>query len=204
MSLSDYKERMQGWYSSKLDEITGAPWMQPVRSKWEDLGAENQGYVKLASLAFALILMTIVTFQQVSGTSELLSQMHEQDKLIEKLKEAESELRKLKAVTQNAAFQGSTVSWKQYVQDQSLESGLEESKVEFISEMPIKSNEKIEETVVTWKAQKLNVRQLVKYLYSLENAGQIFKLRKLNIQTDSDESGYLAFEASASGYRMKP
>ena len=49
-------------------------------------------------------------------------------------------------------------------------------------------------------AKKINVRHLVKFVFNVENAGRMAKIKKLDVLTQPDESGYLDVTFTTLGY----
>lgn len=187
------------------DKIQDQVWFQQIKSKWEELDAQSRYAIKIGSFIVILVggvgLVVSMAFTTMSNHAEL------QDKrfLIQKIQSSQEELRKLKETTARAGM-GDEGPWNSFIQSQAMASGLDPVNVTVSEPTKVNSgaNSKapslIEEMEFETTAKKINVRHLVKFVYNVENSGRMAKVKKIEVLTQPDESGYLDVKFTTLGY----
>ena len=66
-------------------------------------------------------------------------------------------------------------------------------------------NDVYRESVIEVRLQKVNLKQLVDYLFKIENSGSFLKIKRLRLKTRSDDPGYLDVTFRVSSFEpIKP
>lgn len=210
----------QIWHNLS-EKIQDQVWFQQLKAKWDELDARAKTAVKYASLIGSIVVGVGLVGTSLYAVSDKKDEIDRKTALIAKIQSSQDELRRLREVTSRFAG-GDAAPWTQFLQDKAGEIGLDPAVVtvgaekligEKTKEAPKAKDAKAaapapaadapEETVVDVSLKKINVRQLVKYLQAIENSGRTVKLRKLQIDTAPDESGYLDASLAVSAFRLK-
>lgn len=189
------------------DKIQDQVWFQQAKAKWDELDARAKTAVKYASLIGGGALLVGLVGTSVYSVADQKHEIDEKLGLIQKIQSAQDELKRLREVT--SRFNGAgDQPWGQFITEKATPSGIDPATVTIVSEIviapaaaPVSAGP--EETVVEAGLKKVNVRQLAKFLHAIENGGGTVKVRKLQIDTHPDESGYLDATVVVSAFRLK-
>lgn len=186
------------------DKIQDQVWFQQLKSKWDEMDPQSRYALKVGS--FVIILVAAVGGVSTMAITTLSNQADLKEKriLIQKIQASQEELRKLKETTARAGAGGGEEPWGAFVSSQAMASGLDPSAVTVGEPKKVngtdKSNALIEQMEFETTAKKINVRHLVKLIYNIENAGRMAKVKKIDVLTQPDESGYLDVTFTTLGY----
>jgi hypothetical protein len=201
------------------DKIQDQVWFQQLKAKWDELDSRTKTFLKYASLLGSVVLSVGLVGNSLYSVAATKSEIDEKLALIQKIQSSQDELRRLRDVTSRfGAADGGP--WADFLREKAQPAGFDPSIVQIASETPVgakpaeapKSKDAKgaapavsgpEETVVEVGLKRVNVRQLVKYVHEIENGGRTVKVRRLQIDTAPDESGYLDASVSVSAFRMK-
>lgn len=208
------------------DKIQDQVWYQQGKAKWDELDGRAKTAIKYASLIGSAVLIVAFVGSSLYSVAEQKREIEEKLGLIQKIQSAQDELRRLRDVT--SRFNGGGEEpWGQFIQSKGAPAGIDPSTIQIASESvvtggasapaaktaksPKDSKETAvtsgagpEETVVEATLAKVNVRQLTKFMHEIENGGRTVKVRRLKIDTQPDESGYLSATIVVSAFRLKP
>jgi hypothetical protein len=210
------------------DKIQDQVWYQQGKAKWDELDARAKTAIRYAMLIGSAALIVGGVGSSLYSVAAQKHEIEEKLGLIQKIKSAQDELRRLRDVT--SRFNGGgDQPWGQFLQDQAGTVGIAPDSVKIVSEGVVasdagtsvpspksanrkpkeKGKEKAaapaagpEETVVEANLKQINVRQLTKYLHAIENGGRTVKVRRLQIDTHPDGSGYLDATVVVSAFRL--
>ncbi len=207
------------------DKIQDQVWYQQGKAKWDERDARAKMAIKYASLIGGGALLIGLVGSSVYSVADQKHEIDEKLGLVQKIQSAQDELRRLREVT--AQFNGAgDQPWGQFITAKAMPAGIDPSTLTIVSEIVIAANAAAttkdvrgkskdpkdaappssagpEETVVEAGIKKINVRQLAKFLHEIENGGATVKVRKLQIDTHPDESGYLDATVVVSAFRLK-
>jgi hypothetical protein len=209
-------------WQSISDKIQDQSWFQQLKAKWDELDSRAKTVLKYAGLLGSVFLGVSLVGTSLYSVAETKSEIDEKLALIQKIQSSQDELRRLRDVT--SRFDGGDAApWAGFLQEKAQAAGFDPSIVQIASETAVgakpdaaKSKDAAkgaaaaapangpEETIVEVGLKRINVRQLVKYVHEIENGGRTVKVRRLQIDTAPDESGYLDAKVSLSAFRLKP
>lgn len=208
------ESRLGRVWASISDKLQDQVWYQQGKAKFDELDANTRTAIKYGSLGIVtlgLLSLVIVSAVSVSGKKKELD-----DKLglVTRIQAAQDELQKLKQVTAGSGIAASGEPWQSYFEMQASQSGIEASAMTVSGEKavtaaaPAKKGEKApeaqtKESIIDVTVKKVNLRQLVKFVFNIENGGRTAKVRRLQVDTQPDESGYLDITLAVSGFTLK-
>jgi|GEM_PF-675514 len=210
------------------DKTQDQVWYQQGKAKWDELDVRAKMAVKYALLIGSAALIVGLVGTSLYSVAAQKQEIEEKLGLIQKITSAQDELRRLKDVT--SRFNGAgDQPWGQFLQEKAVPAGIAADAVVIVSEAVVgavatpvatpkssaksaKDKEKEiapassiipEETVIEASLKKINVRQLTKFVNEIENGGRTVKVRRLQVDTHPDESGYLDATVVVSAFRLK-
>ena len=199
-------------FGSKLrdlnDRLQDQVWFQQIRSKWDELDAKSRLIIRTGSLVFSVVLLaggTGVLYKEVQSKKTLIE---ERGELVTKLQKSQDELRKLREASPLNA--SSDEPWNAFIESKLGAIGIAPEAMTLEPEKSIDhSKEKNadlsrpKETQIDGALKKVNIRQVVKLVYAMENSGRPAKVKRLTIDTEPDESGYLNLSFTLLGYSFQ-
>jgi hypothetical protein len=90
--------------------------------------------------------------------------------------------------------------WSTYFESLAASLGLEKANFSIASEKKGNSNDQAKETLIELNLKHVNIKQVVRYVFSIENGQRPAKLRTLSIDTKGDMTGYLDAALAISGF----
>jgi type II secretory pathway component PulM len=199
----------EGFFSQKRrelsDKIQDQVWFQQIRSKWDELDPKSRMILRTGGLVLSVILLvgyTGVLYSEVQKKKQLIEERQE---LVTKLQKSQEELRQLRDSNPLTQAGDSDETWTSYIQSKLGSIGIASEAVTIDSEKMIEVKDKNatdrpRETVVEGSLKKVNIRQLVKLIHQMENGGRPAKVKRLRVETEPDESGYLNLSFTMLGY----
>lgn len=195
------------------DKLQDQVWYQQGKAKWDELDANTRTAIKYGSLGLTIVgTLALVTVSALSVHGKK-TDLDEKLALVQKIQSAQDELRKLKEVTSSAGVSAADEPWQGYFELQASNSGVDPTTLKVIGEKPLsapppkkgekKEESRMNEVLVDLSLTKVNLRQLVKFVFNVENGGRTAKVRKLEVVTQPDESGYLDVTLAVSGFSLK-
>jgi hypothetical protein len=215
----DNPGRLTQIWQSFSDKIQDQVWFQQLKAKWDELDSRAKTFVKYASLFGGIALSVGLVGSSLYSVAATKSEIDEKLALIQKIQSSQDELRRLRDVTSRFGG-GEGGPWADFLREKAQPAGFDPSVVVIASETPVGAKPAEapkgkdakgaapmvsgpEETIVEVGLKRVNVRQLVKYVHEIENGGRTVKVRRLQIDTAPDESGYLDASVSVSAFRLK-
>lgn len=208
-------------FQSISDKVQDQVWFQQAKAKWDELDARSKRAVKYFLLIGGSVGGIALVGSSLYSVSAQKTEIDDKLALVQKIQGAQDELRRLKDIT--SRFNGTDATpWGQFLQDKAQVAGFDPSVISVTSEKIVisaqtpagkkdpKSKDSAvaeavvpEESVIEASLKKINVRQLVKYVHEVENGGRTVKVRRLQVDTNPDESGYLDATIIVSAFRLK-
>lgn len=201
-----------------MEKLQDQVWFQQLKVKWDELDVRAKTGAKYLGLAAGIALIVIPVGTMYLSVADKKDEIDRKAALVEKIRSSQDELRRLREVT--SRFGGSEAEpWGMFLQSRASMAGFAPANITVGSETVVASakaapkgknapkgasdSDAPEETIVELGLKKINIRQLVKYVHEVENGGRTVKVRRLQIDTAPDESGYLDANLIVSAFRMK-
>ena len=197
-----------GFFAQKWNEVSDKlqdqVWYQQIRSKWDELDPKNRSIIRTGSMVLAITVLLVGTVSLYSDVRRKRQQIEDRQELVTKLQKSQDELRRLRENSPLA--QGNPDEpWNTYIESKLAPIGIRADSITVEPEraLPVDKNnpDRPKETVIDATLKKVNVRQLVKLVYQLENGGRPAKVKRIQVDTEPDESGYLNLSITLLGYR---
>jgi len=193
---------------TKLKEfLSNQEWFQQLQDKWAELDPQSQLYLKLAGAisSFLLVLITLVSFAWSAHKTQV--KLTEKSDLLRMITNANKELRQLKESTAFASLTQTGAGaepWSAYLSNLAGTIGIAKESLSLSDEQKGTSTDFAQEFLIDLKLKHVNVRQLVRYSFSIENGTRPVKLRNLQIESQEDALGYLDATLSVSTFSLLP
>lgn len=202
------ESRFQQWLSKVGEKLNEQVWFQQLRSKWDELDPQSRMYLKYAALAASVLLVLGGLFTSIWSVSRLKSELREKSDLLNVIQTANEELRRLRETTPGAASGGrpgeqNAAPWPSYFQSTAQTAGIDQAALNVGSEKQADAGAMASETLFDLNLKHVNIKQVVRYAFHLENGARPVKLRNLTIDTNQDPEGYLDATLSVSAFTMK-
>lgn len=195
------------------DKIQDQVWFQQLKVKWDELDARAKIGIKYISLIGGSVLIVGLVGTNLYSVAEKKRDIDERLGLISKIQSSQDELKRLRDVT--ARFSGKDEQpWAEFLQGKAPVSGFDPSIIKIVSEKAVTSAKDSkatsapvingpEETIIEADIKHINVRQLVKFIHEVENGGRTVKVRRLQVDTNPDASGFLDAKLIVSAFKLK-
>jgi len=200
-------------WQSISDKLQDQIWYQQGKAKWDELDSNTRTAIKYGTLGITVVGTLALVVTSAVTVSGKKSDLDDRLGLVQKIQSAQEELRKLKEVTSSAGVSAADEPWQGYFEAQAAASGLDTATMKITGEKRLsapapkkgekKEESRMNEVLVDLSLTKVNLRQLVKFVFNVENGGRTAKVRKLEINTQPDESGYLDVTLAVSGFSLK-
>ena len=193
-------------YQNLMNKLEDQVWFQQIKAKYDELPPQTKYTLKLSCFSAIIASFGFVVFTLAVGAIEKKNEYQEKLALIQKISNSQDELRRLKETTSRAHAEGDTTPWNDYLQGQISSLGIEAEGVSVSTPKKAPSNPKsptlIESADIDVTLKKMNIRQLVKLIFNIENGSRIAKIKQMNVTAQPDESGYLDLTMTVTGYTL--
>jgi hypothetical protein len=200
------ESRFQAWVSKINDKLSEQVWFQQLKQKWEELDQQSRMYLKVAAAGASVLFVFIMMISSIWSVHSLKNELAEKSDLLNTIQAANEELRNLRASNPSAEPQGDggeSPNWLPYFQNAASTVGIEQGSLDVSSPKPGASTDMAKESLFDINLKHVNVKQVVKYAFNLENGAKPIKLRNLLIDTKPDLSGYLDATLAVSAFNLK-
>lgn len=204
--MDENESRLSKIIDSIEDKLQDQAWYQQTKSKWDELDPQSRTALRTGGLLVIVLVSVFMVFTSAISVNSKKKEIDDKLAIIRKIKNAEDELKSLKEQTQGIYMSTSQEPWKKTIEGISGEIGLAQDSITIGPEAAITltdKNSKINETGFDVAVKKINVRQLVKFVHALENHRRTLKVKKIEVDTHPDESGYLDLKLAVSGFSTK-
>lgn len=196
----ELKKKIILWIVEIREKLEGQVWYQELKARWEELDPEVRKYVKMGSLGFAGFVGLVLLYSTLSGVYSLRNDYFKKSQLLQLMNSARDEMEQLKTITGSAT--AATTNWQELVKSQATGAGIDEANVQVSAEKKGDSSPRVEESRMDVKLNNVNVKQLVRFAYQLENGNRALKIRHLLVEAPGPE-GYLNATLALSGFAVK-
>ena len=187
-----------------IESIQEQAWFQQLRAKWDELDAQSKIYLQWAGSAAGVLLVGWIFFGTLWQVHRLKSDIQQRDELIRLVQSANEEMSELKSqIPSNAASGASTQSLKDYLTGIASTANVPATTLEVAAEKAGSNREGPKETLAQVTLKKVNVSQMIRFIFQMENGSRPIKLRNLSVETHSDQSGYLDVILQVSSFTLK-
>lgn len=203
----EISEKITGWTAALTEFLNEQPWFQQIKSKYEELDPQSRTYLKFAAFGSSILLVIIIILSFIWSVYSLKSELTEKRKLLSLIQVANDEMRQFQDIIPSAASGGKgtdkdSVPWSTYFELLTGNAGLDKSALTISSEKAGNSNDQTKEILFDLNLKHVNIKQVVRYAFFLENGQRPVKLRNLSIDTKGDSSGYLDATLSVSAFTL--
>ncbi len=194
-------ELIQKW----VDRVQEQPWFQNLRAKWDELDGQSRVYLQGAAAVAVVLTAGWLVLGSWWNVRSLRNEIAEKDEILKMVQSSAGELRTLREQipAQARGSEGETQPWAAYIEALAGQVGVEAANIEVSTESAGQNRELSKETFLDVTVKKVNVRQLTRFSYQMENGRRPVKIRRMQVETHPDMSGYLDVRLSLAAYTMK-
>lgn len=196
-------ESRVGAFFTKTGEILQEQiWFQQLKAKWDELDARVKTYVQFGMASFVVLIVIGGAVAMLAGARSLRTELADKTEVLNQLRTASEEMAELRRINGDSET-GSASDWPAYFTTAAGTAGVKAESLTISPEKPGSGMDASKESLFDIELKEINVRQLTRYAYSLENGGKPVKLRALSIDTKEDLSGYVSATLSVSTFAAK-
>jgi|GEM_PF-5586657 len=203
MPLSTLKNSL----NNIAERVFELPGISVLKIKYDELEATKKEHLILGIKLSSAVVFSLLCYFSYSDLETVRTTWEERQSLIHKIQLSKEELARLRERSGSSA-QLDGQPWEDYFKVQAQNAGVAPGTV-VVSEIKsskssVKSNKKNQkstaaEDLFSIEIPKLNVRQLTHYINFLETGSRIVKIRRMSIEQESEDTGYLKLNFSVSG-----
>jgi len=196
-------EKLTEWSRTASEWLNDQQWYQEARAKWDELEPQTKTYIKLGLGTFALLSVFFTLLSSVWSTHSLKTELEDKNSLVNFIRGANDEIRRLKDLMPAAGAAGSkpeTAPWLSYFESSATSAGIEPSNLSLLAEKAGQSSDSAKEALIDLKVKHVNIKKLTALIKTLETGSRPIKVRNLSVEAQPDGSGYLDATLSLSGF----
>ncbi len=196
-------EKLTEWSRKTSEWLNDQQWYQEARAKWDELDLQTKTYIKLGFGVFGLLSVFFALLSSVWSTHSLKNELEDKNSLVNFIRGANDEIRRLKDLMPAAAALGGkpeTAPWLSYFESSATSSGIEPANLSLLAEKAGQSSDSAKETLIDLKVKHVNIKKLTAFIKTLETGSRPIKVRNLSVEAQPDGSGYLDATLSLSGF----
>jgi len=201
--------KIREWAQSLSESLNDQVWFQELKTKWEELDPQSRAYLKIGLASLTLLVLLFWTLSFIWSVHSLKKELSEKTNLLQIIQSAQNELRKSKdSLPSGATLEGLAggissereVAWPAYFESLAGTSGIDPASLSVTGEKTGTPSDQTKETLLDVNLKHVNIKQVVRYVFSIENGQRPVKLRNLLIDTKNDPTGYLDATLSVSAF----
>lgn len=187
-----------------FDSLQEQAWFQQLRAKWDELDTQSKTYLQWAGSAAGVLLVGWIFLGTLWKVHRLKADIRQREELIRLVQSANDEMSELKSqIPSNATSGATTQSLKEYLTGLASSSNVPATTLDVSGEKAGSTREGSKETLAQVTLKKVNVSQIIRFIFQMENGSRPIKLRNLSIETHTDQSGYLDATLQISSFTLK-
>jgi hypothetical protein len=194
---------MNRFFGRLMDKLNEQTWFQELRGKWEELDAKTRMIVQLVLSGAALLGIFFVVIYSVYSVHSLKQELADKNEVLSMIQSAGDEMRALRMQASGTPTGASAGPWPAFFETTAASSGIDKSAVSVSEEKSGAGMTNARESLFDISLKNVNVRQLVRYAFWVENGGRPVKLRNLTVDTREDLSGYMDASLAVSAFTPK-
>ena len=199
-------EKLAALFQKFVDRLQEQAWFQQLRAKWDELDAQSRLYLQWAGAVAGAALVLWIFAGTAWKVHSIKTEISEKDELIRMIQSATEELAELKdQIPADPSGAAGTVATplKDYLSTVASGAGISPSALGLDNEKAGTSREGSKETLAQVTLKKINLKQMVRFLFQMENGKRPVKVRNLSIETHADQSGYMDATIQVSAFTLK-
>lgn len=198
--------RIGQWMDSVSEFLNGQQWFQELKQKWEELDPQSRNYLKLGGAGAVILGILLSAGNFVWSVHSLKRELADKSELLLTLSNANEEIRQLRDSNSaiSAGGASSTDPWSGYFTQIVTTAGVPREGVTVSEEKKGTGSDQLREALMDVEVKKINVKQLVRLAFQIENGTRPVKLRHLLVDTKSDFTGYMDATFSVSAFSLAP
>ena len=182
------------WIQTLMNQLEDQSWFQELKSKWQELDPGQQLYIKLGSIAGLVLLLILWLGSWMNHNASLQDKLNEKQDILQELKtfNQKGQSNSGKSQSLNAA---SNQNWVQLFKSLATKSrfSADELQVKKRRNPTTQGNQSKELTEKQFEliTKKVNLKQLIRYIFHIENHELPIQIQSLNIE-QVNTKGYLS------------
>jgi hypothetical protein len=215
-TLIDIKNKIAGKYSEILNKFTDfiseQEWFQELKTKWEELDPQSRGYLQLAAAGASLMGAFAFLFMFMWNVYRLRNELTEKRTLLTTIQAAHDEISRLKDTVPHSGLSTADTSplsssddsnpWTAHFESLASSAGLEKTSISVTGEKNGASSDQSKEVLFDLSLKNVSIKQVIRYMASLETGARPVKVRNLTLDTHPDLTGYLDAHMAVSGFSV--
>lgn len=195
---------MNNFLQKLVDGIQEQPTFQKLRAKWDELDAQSRTYLQGAAAVGGVLLVGWATVGSWWKVHSIRGEIADKEEIIRMVQGASDEMRELRdRIPPSRSAEPDSQPWNAYFESVAGTAGLDKANMEISTESAGQVRELSKESFFEISLKKVNVKQLTRFSFQVENGARPVKIRRLSVETKPDLSGYLDAKISVAVYTMK-
>ena len=201
---SRISEAVSEFFSNISDRITEQAWFQELKGKWDELDPQSRLYLQIAGAIATVLVVLGGAGSFVWSVHSLKRELTEKSELLSQLQSANDELRRLRETTSSlgASTAGGNDPWQPYFATVAGSSGVPKESVTVSDEKKGTGSDQVKESLFEINLKHVNLRQVVRFAFSLDSGMRPVKTRNLLVDTQGDPAGYMDATFSVSAFTL--
>jgi hypothetical protein len=198
-------EKLSEWMKSVTEFLNEQVWFQQLKGKWEELDPQSRIYLKFAGVGCGILLAFIFLISSIWSVHSLKKELADKRNLLSVIQNANDEVFRLRSAIPGGLPVGGDkegTTWSDYFESMVPSIGVDKSAISVASEKAGAANEQSKETLFELSLKHVNIKQVVRYAFALENGQRPVKLRNLTIDTKEDPTGYMDATLAVSAFTV--
>jgi len=202
------ESKFKRFFSKLGDSIAEQGWFQQFKAKWDELDARTKVFVQFGGIVTGVVLVLFVTFSSIWGVRSQKLELAEKNGLLSLIQSANDEMKRLRdsggvSGAAGGGDGGPEAAWDQVFQGIATASSVDKTALSVSEAKAGTGLDAAKEFLFDLTLKGVNVRQVARFAFTLENGARPIKLRHLAIDTKDDMSGYLDAVLSVSAFVPK-
>ncbi|MCC7442638.1 MAG: hypothetical protein IT285_13460 [Bdellovibrionales bacterium] len=195
------ESRIRVAWKQLMDKLGEQQWFRELKAKWDELDPQSRRNARVGGLAAVALTVGGIILSSMYTVAAKRSDFNDKSEILGMIRNASEEMRSLKGGSRPASADGMP-NWPAYFRGKATNAGLDASTITVSTEKKGNSGNSTIESMFDVSLKRVNVRQLAKYAFYLQNGEQPVKLKHLKIDTDGDE-GHLNASLDVSAFSLK-
>jgi hypothetical protein len=197
------RERIKEWIDQAVESIQEQVWFQQLKAKWEELDPQSRIYLKFAGVGAGILLAILFIFSSIWSVHSLRNELIEKQSLLSAIQNANDEISRLRSTAPGGGRQEAEGSpWVGYFESLTTTSGVDKASLTIDNEKGGTSGDQSKEVLFDLNLKHVNIKQIVRYAFAVENGQRPVKLRNMVIDTKGDPAGFLDSTLSVSAFTL--
>lgn len=200
--------KLQTVAHSTLDWLNEQPWFQEAQNRWDELNETTRQGIRLGLVFGCLLFVGIWSLRFTMNLKSMRANIIAKKDLIYQLQSLDQDVQGFSDfsedsnLTEGKGFQ--KTDWSEVLTSLANQAHIkpEALKVEVDKESPIETENSVE-SFYSVGLTKVTIRNIVSLAYEIESYSKPIRIRKMEVDTGSDPSGYMNAKLLISGFDTK-